>query len=95
MDDPENRKPRWGGGRRPGAGRPRRSDPRYCPSKCKTAENRQYENPIADPTVEAEATPEQIIAKIKYLIAVMRSFKSTDQHKLEYQLARLFGLPRR
>ena len=92
MDDPENRKPQWGG-RRLGAGRPRRSDPRYRPSKCKTAENRQYGNPIADPTVEAEATLEQIIAKIKYLIADMPFFKSTDTHKLEFQLAMLFRPP--
>ena len=52
--------------------------------------NARHENPIGGPIVEAEATPEQTIAKIKYLIAVMRSFKSTNPHNLEYQLAMLF-----
>jgi hypothetical protein len=92
VGDPEARKYQWGG-HRPGAGPLRRSDPRYCPSKCKTAGRGQYQNPTADPTIKADATTEQIVAKIRYLIAEMRSFKSTDQHRLEYQLAMLLGPP--
>ena len=92
VQDPPQRKSQWGG-RRPGAGRPRRSGPRYCPSKCKTAGNRQYQSPTADPIIKAEATPEQIVAKIKYLIVEMRLFKSADTHKLEFQLAMLFRPP--
>jgi hypothetical protein len=38
-------------------------------------------------------TPEQIVATIKYLIAEMQLFKSTDTHKLEFQLAMLFRPP--
>jgi len=92
VEDPEARKHQWGG-RRPGAGRPRRSDPRYRPSNRKRAGNPSCESPTVDETTETEAIPEEIVAKIRYLIAEMRSFKSTDQHKLEYQLAMLFGPP--
>jgi hypothetical protein len=90
VEDPAAQKPQWGG-RRPGAGRPRRSDPRYCLSKYKRARNSRCEDPIADPIVEGEATPEHVIAEIKYLIAEMRFFKSADPHKLEYRLATLFN----
>jgi hypothetical protein len=90
MEDIGARKRQWGGCR-PGAGRPRKSDPRYRSSKCETAGKRQYQNPTTHPIIEAEVTPEQIIAKIKYLIAEMRFFKSTDEHRLEYQLATLFN----